>query len=148
MKKLKKKLKLFFKNFFAALTKPEMLVLPGQLAFFFILSIVPTITIIGYAAGMFNLSTDVIYDFISEAFNPSIASALVVNSSSVLGLKYIITIVVGYYFASNGAASIIVTSNAIYGIENTPFVKRRIKALLMTFIIVLTEFIITPTMSV
>ena len=137
MKNIKKKLKLFFKNFFAALTKPEMLVLPGQLAFFFILSIVPTITLIGYAAGMLNLSTDVIYNFIREAFNENIAGALVVNPTNALGFKYIITIIIGYYFASNGAASIIVTSNTIYGIDNTPFLKRRIKALLMTFIIVL-----------
>ena len=54
-----------------------------------------------------------------------------------MGIKSILTIVVGYYFASNGASSIIVTSNTIYGIENTSFLKRRLKAFLMTFIIVL-----------
>ena len=45
--------------------------------------------------------------------------------------------IIGYYFASNGAASIIVTSNSIYGLENTSFFKRRIKAFLMTFVIIL-----------
>lgn len=137
MKDLKNKLKTFFKNFKNALFKPEMLVLPGQLAFFFILSLVPTITFIGIGAKLFNLSTDVIYNFISSAFNKSIAGILTVNPSHALGMKYIITIILGYYFASNGAASIIVTSNAIYGIENTSFIKRRIKALLMTVIIIL-----------
>ena len=137
MKKLKRRIKLFFKNFKTALFKPEMLVLPGQLAFFFVLSIVPTITLIGYGAGLLNLSTDVIYNFISRAFNKSIASFLIVNPSSALGAKYILTILIGYYFASNGAASIIVTSNMIYGVDNTPFLKRRIKAFLMTFIIIL-----------
>ena len=137
MKDLKKRLKTFFKNFRNALAKPQMLVLPGQLAFFFILSLVPTITIIGLGAGLLNLSTDVIYNFIASAFNKGIAGILIVNPSHALGVKYIITILLGYYFASNGAASIIVTSNAIYGIENTTFIKRRIKALLMTIIIIL-----------
>ncbi len=137
MKNLKKSLVIYFKNFKNALFKPEMLVLPGQLAFFFILSIVPTITLIGYGAGLLNLSTDVIYNFLSSAFSKNIATTLVVNPTNALGFKYIITIIFGYYFASNGAASIIVTSNTIYGIENTSFIKRRIKAFLMTLIIIL-----------
>lgn len=150
MKQLKKRLKLFFKNFKAALFRPEMLVLPGQLAFFFILSIVPTITLIGYGAGMLNLSTDVIFNFISKAFNANIANILIVHPSNALGAGYIITILIGYYFASNGAASIIVTSNSIYGIENTPFLKRRIKAFLMTFIIILLFIfmIIVPVLGI
>ena len=137
MKNLKESLVTYFKNFKNALFKPEMLVLPGQLAFFFILSMVPTITLIGYGAGLLNLSTDVIYNFIASAFSDNIANTVIVNPSNVLGVKYIITIIIGYYFASNGAASIIVTSNTIYGIENTSFIKRRIKALLMTLIIIL-----------
>ncbi len=137
MKNLKKSLVIYFKNFKNALFKPEMLVLPGQLAFFFILSMVPTITLIGYGAGLLNLSTDVIYNFLSSAFSKNIATTLVVNPTNALGFKYIITIIFGYYFASNGAASIIVTSNTIYGIENTSFIKRRIKAFLMTLIIIL-----------
>lgn len=137
MKKLKKRLKIFFRNFKSALLRPEMLVLPGQLAFFFILSIVPTITLIGYGAGLLNLSTDVIYNFLAKAFSKNVASVLIVHPSKAIGAGYIITMFLGYYFASNGAASIIVTSNSIYGIENRPFLKRRIKAFLMTFIIIL-----------
>lgn len=149
MKKLKRRIKLFFKKFKESLFKPEMLVLPGQLAFFFILSIVPTITLIGYGASLLNLSTDVIYNFISSAFNKGIADTLIVSSTHVPGIKYIITILIGYYFASNGAASIIVSSNTIYGIENTSFIKRRIKAFLMTFIIILLFIfmIIVPVMG-
>ena len=137
MKNLRKRVKIFFKNFKNALFKPEMLVLPGQLAFFFVLSIVPTITLIGYGAGLLNLSTDVIYNFLAKAFSKNVASILIVSPTKTLGFRYIITILIGYYFASNGAASIIVTSNTIYGVENTPFLKRRIKASVMTFIIIL-----------
>ncbi|MBR5662280.1 MAG: YihY/virulence factor BrkB family protein [Bacilli bacterium] len=137
MKKFKKRLKLFFRNFKSALTRPEMLVLPGQLAFFFILSIVPTITLIGYGAGLLNLSTDVIYNFLAEAFSKNVANILIVHPAKTLGAGYIITMLVGYYFASNGAASIIVTSNSIYGLENKSFFRRRLKAFIMTLIIIL-----------
>ena len=45
--------------------------------------------------------------------------------------------------ASNGASSIITTSNAIYGIKNTGFLKRRLKALIMTaFLILLIIFML------
>ena len=137
MKRFRKKVKIFFRNFKTALRRPEMLVLPGQLAFFFILSIVPTITLIGYGAGLMNLSTDVIYNFISKAFSNNVADFLIVHPSKTLGMGYLITMLIGYYFASNGAASIIVTSNSIYGLDNTSFMKRRIKAFLMTFVIIL-----------
>ena len=39
--------------------------------------------------------------------------------------------------ASNGAASIIVTSNTIYGIKDRGFLRRRIKSIIMTFFLVL-----------
>ena len=54
-----------------------------------------------------------------------------------VGLGFFISLLIGYFIASNGASSIIVTSNAIYGIPDKGFLKRRIKALVMTFFIVL-----------
>ena len=52
-------------------------------------------------------------------------------------------IIIGLYFASNGASSIIVTSNTIYGIEDQGFLRRKIKAIIMTlFMILLFLFIL------
>ena len=75
-KKLKSEVKEFFDNFIKVLKRPEMAILPGQLAFFFVLAIVPTITLISYGASLLNLSTDVIYDFLANAFSKDIASML------------------------------------------------------------------------
>ena len=50
----------FIKNFYSVLNRPEMLILPGHLAFSFILSIVPILTLIGYGAAGLNLSIDFI----------------------------------------------------------------------------------------
>ncbi len=138
MKKVKLKLKEFLDNFFKVLQRPEMSILPGQLAFFFVLAIVPTITLISYEATLLNLSTDIIFDFIGEAFSPDIASLLLnTTDAKPVGFGFFSVVVIGYFIASNGPASIIVTSNTIYGEKQEGFLKRRIKAIIMTFVLVL-----------
>ena len=136
-KKLKSEVKEFFDNFIKVLKRPEMAILPGQLAFFFVLAIVPTITLISYGASLLNLSTDVIYDFLANAFSEDIAAMLLNVPESASGIGLVITMIVGYYTASNGPASIIITSNAIYGEKQTGFFKRRLKSIIMTIFLVL-----------
>ena len=138
MKKLKLELKEFYENFKKVLFKPEMAILPGQLAYFFVLAVVPTITLISYEAALLNLSTDVIYDFIGSAFSSDIASMLLATSASrEKGIGFFLVVIVGYFIASNGPASIIITSNTIYGEKQEGFFRRRLKALIMTFVLVL-----------
>ena len=141
---MKARLKEFWQNFRSVLKRPEMAILPGQLAFFFVLSIVPTITIISYGASFLNLPIDFISNFIEKAFNSDIAEMIVMGVSGVvLDFRFYITLIFGFYFASNGADSIIITSNTIYGIKNNSFLKRRIKAFVMTtFIIFLFLFLL------
>lgn len=138
-KKLKEKLKDFFDNFKRVLKRPEMAILPGQLAFFFVLAIVPTITLISFGASLLNLSTDIIFDFLGSAFSEDIASLLLDTSafSNASGFSLFILMVIGYVIASNGPASIIITSNTIYGEEQEGFLRRRIKSVVMTFVLVL-----------
>ena len=40
------------------ISRPEMRVLPGQLAFFFVVSLIPLIALIGTMAGYFSVSAD------------------------------------------------------------------------------------------
>lgn len=134
---MKLKLKEFWQNFISVLKRPEMAILPGQLAFFFVLSIVPTITTISYGATFLDLPMDSIFGFIEKAFNSEIAEMIVMGVSGVtVDYRFYITLIFGFYFASNGADSIIITSNTIYGIKNSSFLKRRIKAFVMTIFIV------------
>jgi membrane protein len=130
--------KKFFKNVLSVIKRPEMSILPGQLAFFFVLSVVPIVTLITYEASFFHLSTDFITNFIRKAFSDEVVDLIVpIVSISNVNFTFFLTLIVGFYVASNGAASIIVTSNAIYGIPDSGFFKRRVKAIIMTFIIVL-----------
>ena len=134
---MKRRARKLVKNVFDILWQPEMLVLPGQLAFFFILSVVPLLTLISYGATAINLDTNIITDFISLEFGKNIADLIspTITTTSI-SLTSIITILIGFFIASNGAASMIVTSNAIYGIKDRGFIRRRVKAVIMTFFIV------------
>ena len=64
--KVKGSIKDFFKNFYRVIRRNDMVILPGNLAFYFVLAIIPTLTILSYGASILNLSTDVIYDFIAH----------------------------------------------------------------------------------
>ena len=143
--KTKKSFKEFISNVWLVLQRPELIVLPGQLAFFFVLSVVPAITLLSYFTSTLHLSSNFISNFLAKAFNPKIAE-MVTNTltNNVLGLRFYISLLLGYYLASNGAASMIVTSNSIYGIKDSGFLKRRLKAFIMTiFLILLFIFILT-----
>ena len=136
--KMRDKIKRGASNFFKIITKPEMEVLPGHLAFSFVLSIVPTLTILTYIASIFNFDLHFIRDFISQAFSPEFADMLLgVNVVIKADWNFFLTLIIGYIIASNGAASVIASSNMIYGIKNSSFFKRRLKSLVMIFIIIL-----------
>lgn len=138
MNNFKKKFIVFIRKFWKVLNRPEMVLLPGQLAFFLILSVVPIVTLVSYGASFLNLPIDFISNFITKAFNESISQMIVPIVSGVnLSKRFYITLIIGYYIASNGASSIIVTSNTIYGIKNSSFFKRRLKAIIITFMLVL-----------
>ena len=138
MNDLIRRFKIFAKKLWKVLNRPEMILLPGQLAFFLILSVVPIVTLVSYGASFLNLPVDFISNFITKAFNKTIAEMIVpIVSGVTLSKRFYITLIVGYYIASNGASSIIVTSNTIYGIKNSSFFKRRLKAMIITLILVL-----------
>lgn len=126
----------FFKNFYKVIRRHDMVILPGNLAFYFVLAIIPTLTILSFGASILNLSTDVIYDFISHSFSTEIADMILgVNLQNVVGVEFIIALAIGTYISTNGADAMILASNSIYHVENNSWIKRRLKALLMTFIL-------------
>lgn len=136
--KAKVGVKEFFKNFYKVLRKPNMVILPGNLAFYFVLALIPTLSMLSYGASILNLSTDVIYNFIAHSFSSEIADLILgVNLNNVVGINFIITIIIGLYVSTNGADAIILSSNTIYNIESKSWLKRRFKALGMSFLLAL-----------
>ena len=135
---MKNRIKTFFARIHKVIQRPDMVLLPGQLAFFLVLAIIPTMTLITYGASILNLSTDFLHDFFVKAFSNDIADLLLsVSNASNAGIKLTIVLIMCYYIASNGTSSVIVTSNKIYGVNNGSFLKRRVKAIAMALIFVL-----------
>ena len=133
----RKSKKNFFERFWEAFWRPEMLVLPGQIAFFLFLSVVPTLTLIGYACSYLNLSNDLVQSFLTNILGSSTADLLTpIITSTEITPAFFISLGVGYFIASNGMSSIIVASNTIYGIKDSGFFKRRLKAIIMELVIV------------
>lgn len=135
---MKARFKRFWNNIIETLKRPDMQVLPGQLAYFFILSIVPTLTIIGYIASFLTISLDDLAAYFNFSMSPIVSEIFTpVLDSSEFRFGLIVMFIIGIYIISNGTNSIIVTANNIYGIRQNSFMKRRIKALLMVIILLM-----------
>ena len=142
--KMTKRFKNFLKKFIKTIRRPEMAVLPGQLAFFFVLSVVPIVTLITYFASYLHVSVNFVSNFLAKAFSTDIANLVrPMIQGQAMSWKFFVTLFIGFFIASNGADSIIVTSNAINGTPNTSYLRRRIKAIIMTmFMVTLFVFIL------
>ncbi len=116
--------------------KEEMRILPGNLAFFLVLSIVPIITLIGLICSLFSISLVDITNLLSELIPKQVEDLLTPFISGATKPENLIWyFILGFILASNGAHSIIVASNTLYHIKNQSYVKRRIKALFLTIIL-------------
>lgn len=113
-----------------------MRVLPGQIAFFLVLSLIPLITVIGLIAAQFSIPIANLIAAVTENL-PEEISDIIIPILCSPGTISIYSIIFGFYIASNGADSIIIASNMLYKLEDSDFIKRRIKALIMLVILVL-----------
>ena len=132
-----KKVRGFLKKVIEIIKKPEMRILPGQLAFFFVISIIPLIALLGAIVSYFSVSAAALREAI-ELSMPTAVSNLLLSIIYSDGLNFNIGVffVSAFILASNGTNSIINTSNEIYKIKPKDFVRRRIKAIIMTMILV------------
>jgi membrane protein len=113
----------------------EMRILPGQLAFFMVLSVFDLFPIFGLLGSSF-ISNELInsMDHSLPAAVSSILKSLMEVESS--GLSITLFIIFSIYIASTGCEAIIITSNVIYKIKNTMSIKQSIKAIFMTVILI------------
>ena len=127
----------FILKIFELLMKPEMRIMPGQLAFFLVMTVIPLVALIATIAATLSISTEVVSVAISSSVPKEIAEML---NSIIQGQGISFNIIVFFFsaflLASNGAYSMINTSNEIYKIAPSNMISRRIKAIIMTFIFV------------
>lgn len=129
--------KKYFNKIISIIKMPEMGVLPGQLAFYMLLSLVPLIILACYVAYIFEFDYTKIIMIIDQ-FIPGGVNYLVPQFSPAdFSIPMIALYAWMLYIASNGCNTVILISNEIYGIRQSKWRKRRIKALFMTFMIVI-----------
>ena len=136
--KKSKKMRIFLRKVISIIRLPEMRILPGQLAFFLVISIIPLITLVGAIGSGFGLPATSIKEILDSVVPHDIINYLIpANTEGILNFNMIIFFGAAFILASNGTYSIINTSNEIYKVEDNGEIKKRLKAVLMTFILVI-----------
>lgn len=118
-------------------SKQEMRILPGQIAFFLILSIFPLITILVLFMSKFNFSFDSIFQFASEVIPEQVVNILEPYIHTNISTNVVLTLLIGFFLASNGPHSIIVASDTLYELKGQSYFRTRLKAILMTIILLI-----------
>lgn len=128
-----KRIKSYTKEIIRLMKKPQMRILPGQLAFFILLSIIPLLALLGNIAGFVSLPIDVIYQLFSNKISEEIINVLYPLLIDISNTSLIMFYLIAIFMASNGTNSLIITANSIYENENTNFIKDRIRSFVMLF---------------
>lgn len=147
---MKEKVKRFLHYLYISIKRPEMEVLPGNLAFFFIMMLIPLLTILGIVVSNIDVGSSSLYDALISNFPPNIANLIMSmqgESSSAIGIGALLF--VSLTLASKGTYSMIVTSNSVYNVKNTSIIKNKIKSviLLIVLIILFTLLLLVPVIS-
>ena len=126
----------FLRRIWVIFMKPEMKVLPGQLAFFIILAIFPLLTLIGFIGSNIDLFYNSFESLVNDVLPRELADIILpfVTSSKITG-NVAFFMIVGFILVSNGTNSLIVASNELFGISNDNYLKRRIKAFFMIILL-------------
>lgn len=137
MKKINTRLKRFIKNVIEMMRKPIMSILPGQMSFFLLLSLIPLLLLIGVITTSFSISVEGMIDFINESF-PADTSKLIIPLLDGKGFDYNIIILVfsALLLVSKGARSIITVASTIYKVEKVEPIKDTIKSFIIAILLV------------
>ena len=132
------------KNFYKIAMTPSISILPGNLAFYLVMSLVPIITLIAGICSKFSLSTADLATLFDAILPKNVEEILLSIFHDAGNTTFNIWfIILGFFLASNGSHAIIIASNNLYEIDNKPYIQRRIKALLLTiFLTILFTFIL------
>ena len=132
-----KQLKRLIIRLFELIGKEEMRVLPGHIAFFLVLSLVPIITLVGVIASFFHVS---IAEFVGAMTNtlPSQISDLILPfiTGKGIDMNVIFFMIIGFVLASNGCHAIIDATDTLYRIDHEDYTSTRTKAVFLTILLV------------
>lgn len=132
---MKRRIIALYKRLIKNIKKPEMLILPGQLSFFFLLTLIPLTALFISILSMFNISSN----FIEGLVNVPIALESIIDmlsNTSRANVNAIIFFVSALFLASNGTHSMIIASNKLYNIKDRDYIKRKLKSIIMLLVLI------------
>ena len=131
-----KKFKNYVKRIIKLINVEEMRILPGHLAFYIVLMIVPIFSIIGVLGASFGVERIVnsLADNIPDAVLSIIDSAL---NASANGYNLFFFIIFSLWMVSGGCRAIIISSDILYKIKDSSGLRRMIKSFFMVFVLFL-----------
>ena len=136
---MKKKIINIYNNMYSR----DLRVLPANLAYSFTLSIIPILSLVIYFLSTFSISGVIVKEFLEDNVPGTLVDLLTPIFTTVITPSSLITICVGILVAANGCNAIIIASNTVYNMENSPIYVRYTKSIfLMIIIIVLFAFIL------
>ena len=105
---MKEKIKGYLKKLIKILQKPEMAILPGNIAFYIILAIIPLLTIVVLFASSMNISIDLVSNFVKNMM-PEQVSEIIIDVISGKGFDKSVGFfnIAAFVLASNGTYAII-----------------------------------------
>ena len=131
---MKNKLEQFIDIFY----EKELSVLPGNLAYSFTLAIIPILSLIFYVLTSFHLPVDIFWNFLSETLPSGINELLQpIFFTNEITLNSFLTISLSMFVTISGCNAIIISCNTIYKFKNSSLLKRIIKSIVLTGILIL-----------
>lgn len=125
------------KKAYYLISSRELGILPGNLAYSFFLAIIPILTLILYVFTKLNIPSDIINNFLNSTFPSGVVALLEPIFTSEITLDSLITIVFGLFVTATGCHAIILASNTIFNIEDASLLRRYIKSILLTILLIL-----------
>lgn len=137
MKKQKEKIKGRISENIKLMNTPLMSILPGQISFFVILSIIPLASLLIMFASRLSFSFDSVTNFINHYLPNGVASLILsIFEQQKVGTLDIVFIITAFYLAAKATHSIIIASTQIYNGKQKNFFRTRIKAIIMLIILI------------
>ncbi len=135
---MKEKTNSYMKKVWKVFNKMEMRVLPGNVAFFFVLALIPILTITLIIASSFSISFNNLINFIDDVL-PNEAGRIIIDFISGKGFDGSIGTfnIIAFVVATNGTYAIINASNTLYRIDNSDVLHGRVKSVVLLFILIL-----------
>lgn len=135
---MKEKLSSFKKycaDIYNLMKKPVVSVLSGHISYFFLLSAIPIILIIGIAANTFSFSIESFINFLKVSLPPSTSDLIIpLFSGKALSINLVILIISALYLISRGTKAIIYAASSVYNVK-TNFYKDTIKSFVITLLL-------------